>query len=122
LVTAIAPIGWLPHYPEAVPHARLSAARMPFFTTSPPGFHVVVAQSLAWSARYPDRVPHRRPLQPGGEFSAIDPAVAAAGEHCVDLGLETLTTPALLAEALTLPAMIEEGLGTPGFIDEDLCP
>jgi hypothetical protein len=122
LVTAIAPLAWLPHYPGTVPHRRLPAGGMLDYTAAPPGYQTGVAASGAWRARYPDAVPHRRPLQPGGSFDAVLPAVAAAGELCVDLGLEGLTTPALLAEALTTPTMIEEGLGTPALLDEDLCP
>ena len=121
-VTAIAPLAWLPIYPAWGPHRRLSRGGMPFLAAPPPGFFMVVAQSLAWQARFPDRVAHRLPPKPAGLFWTIDPSIAAAGEFCVDLALDTFASPTMLAQALTAPTMIEEGLGTAQLLDEDLCP
>ena len=81
----------------------------------------VIAQWLAWQAKFPDRVPHRRLLPPAGEFSAINPVVAAGGEPCVDLALDTLDSPALIAQVLTAAGVLSEGLASPALINEDLC-
>jgi hypothetical protein len=119
--TILAPAGWFPAYPDQVPHRRLAIGNLP--SAAPPfGYFVVVAQSLAWQARYPDCVAYHRPPLPAGAFWTIGPEIAAAGEPCVALGLDTFGAPALLAQVVSLPALIEEGLGTPALIDEDLCP
>jgi len=121
-VTAIAPLAWLPSFPSWGMRTRLPRGAYPSYTGPPLSYQMVVAQSLAWQAHFPDRVPHRRLPLLGGFFWAIDPSIPAGAIPCVDLGLETFGSPALLVQMLTVPTMIEEGLGTPALIDEDLCP
>ena len=121
-VTAIHPLVWLPRLPPWGARTRLPLGAYLAYAAPPLSYQMVVAQSLAWSARYPDRVFHDRPPAPAGLFWTIDPSIAAAGEFCVDLALDTFASPTLLAQALTVPAMIEEGLGTAQLLDEDLCP
>jgi hypothetical protein len=120
-VPAIASLAWLPTFPAWGGRTRLPRGAQQAYAGPPLGYQMVVAQSLAWQARYPDRVPHRRLPKPGGCCWAIDPSIPASAMPCVDLGLETFGSPALLAQAFTHPTLIEEGLGAPALIDEDLC-
>ena len=120
-VTAIAPLAWLPFYPSRGARTRLPLGAYLSYAAPPLGYQMVVAQSLAWQARYPDWIPHQRPPAPAGLFWTIDPSIAAAGEFCVDLALDTFASSTLLAQTLTVPTMIEEGLGTAQLLDEDLC-
>lgn len=119
--TARAPTSWLPSYPALVPRPQLPVAARPEDAGPPLSVQMVIAQSLAWKARYPAQVPPPIFLQLGGFFYAIPPEVAAAAVTCVDLALDTLDQPGLLAESLTLPDFQGEGLGMPTFLGEDLC-
>jgi hypothetical protein len=121
---AVAPVSWLPTYPGrstlGVPPSHRIAA-WPSVFAPPPGELIAIAQRLAWSPRYPGRVPHTPPPNTGGEFSAISPTVAAAGERCVDLLDLDLTTPAILVEQVATTGIVIESVTSPTILQEDLC-
>jgi len=118
---AVAPIAWLARYADRVPHSRLPIAAYPPGVSPPLGELIAIAQRLAWSPRYPGRVPHTPPPNTGGEFSAISPTVAAAGELCVELLDLDLTTPAILVEQVATTRIVIESVTSPTILQEDLC-
>lgn len=118
---ALRPTSWLPTYPGMVPHRRLSVAAHPSLCVPSPSELILVAQRMAWIARFPATVAHSRPPNPGGEIYMTPPQIIAAGEACVELTDQTLTSPTLRLEALTSPDLLGELLTQPVLITEDLC-
>lgn len=114
------PLSWLPIYPAQVPKTR-PARKHPSEFEPPPSVQVIIAQSMAWAPHFPDRV-HRTRLQAlGGVFYAIPPSVPAAAVVCLNWGLESLTTSALVDEGVTFSTLINERLTTSTLTDEEVC-
>jgi hypothetical protein len=121
---AIDPVSWTPTFPARTTAGlspRHKIAAWPSVFAPPPAELVLAAQRLAWTPRYPSQVPHTDPPNEGGSFAAILPAVAAAGEPCVELIDVALTSPALITQVLTTTGFLQEALGTPALLQEDLC-
>jgi hypothetical protein len=120
--TAVRPLSWGPTYPDRVPHRRFRLGNVLSLAAPPPGQQVYIATSLAWMPRYPDWVAHHRALQPAGATAFVAPlTIVSSGYPCIDLALDTCTTPTILAQGVTTSAFSQEGLGSPGFIDENFC-
>lgn len=119
---ALSLLSWSPRYPDRVPHRRTPLGAHLSFVSAPPGQQVLIATSLAWLPYCPDRVPHRRSLQPSGAPTHVAPLnTVSAGVCCVEFGLDTCASPALIVQIVVTPGMVAEGVGSPAFIDEDLC-
>lgn len=121
---AITPTGWLPGYPDLVPHRRLTVGSHPNYQSSTYGDLAITAQQLGWKASYPETVPHRRFLagMGGGAVYAILPSVAAAVPGlCVALANDLLVSSTSVTETLRSATLVTESETSSTFLAEGIC-
>lgn len=116
---AVAPLGWLPSYPDRIPARRLPPAQQ-LSGADVSGSLVVVGQSLAWAPRLPAWLARRRPTFE--QIAFLTPTlVIAAGVDCLDFHEEAIVNPALADAILGAPAFHDTSLSRPALTGEEVC-